>query len=285
MALLNADPAQNNNSDNQNQNNNQNPDQNANNQNQNQEEIPGWLQKIEDKNLQANPTLRRLKSEQALAVSYVELRNKLGENPIVIPNEKDPVEKWNEFYAKLGRPEAAEKYAFKPPEGVAFDEQIDKEFRLEAHKLGLTQKQFEGVNSWVANLAKTMTEKETKTHNARVAKAEADLKKEWSGDYDKNLAVANAALKRWGGPDFGKLLAEKGLDGDAAVVKFFASLGKATMSEDELKGLNASNGPTSIKSRAQLEEMMKDPRYWKDPEYRKEVEKGFQALYPQAQNA
>lgn len=242
-------------------------------------EIPGWLQKIEDKSLQEDPTLKRYKSEHELALAHVELRRKLGANPIAVPNEKDPPEKWDEFYGRLGRPESADKYVFAPPQGVEYDAELDRDFRLEAHRLGLSQKQFEGVNQWVTKKSMDIQASSLAAHNKAVAESEEALKKEWGGDYNRNLAIANAALRRVDGG--GKILArlkEKGLDGDADMVRFFCDLGKRTMEESELKGV-ARRPSSHIRSRAQLEEAMKDKRYWSDPEYRKDIENGFRALY------
>jgi hypothetical protein len=274
MALLDTDSAQA--TDNQNQDKSKGQD-NAKAKDQ-PVETPGWLATIEDKNLQENDTLRRFKNPHALAVSYVELRNKLGANPVSVPEDKAPPEKWDEFYNQLGRPDKPEKYEFTKLEGMEREPEMEQSFRLQAHALGLSQKQADGLNRWVGELAKGKLDTDLKAHNKMVEEAEATLKKEWGNDFQKNLAIANKALHRFGGKAVGEKLKAKGLDGDPDLVRFFHTLGKATMEESELKGLGTGRQP-GLKSRAQLEEMMKDPRYWKDSEYRRIVENGFAALY------
>lgn len=245
-------------------------------------ETPGWLAGIEDKNLQENDTLRRFRDPHALAVSYVELRNKLGTNPVSVPDDKAPPEKWDEFYNRLGRPDKPEKYELTKLEGMEREADMENSFRLQAHALGLSQKQADGLNRWVGELAKNKMDTDLKAHNAMVEEAEATLKKEWGNDYAKNLAIANKALHRFGGKELGERLKAKGLDGDPVLVRFFATLGKSTMEESELKGLGTGRQP-GVKSRAQLEEMMKDKRYWTDTEFRRVVENGFAALYGEQQ--
>jgi hypothetical protein len=276
MVLLDTDSAQKGTSDNQDQNQKPQPEKGK----DQKVEVPGWLQTIDDKNLQENETLRRFKDPHALAVSYVELRNKMGANPVSIPEEKAPAEKWDEFYNRLGRPAEPDKYEFGKMDGKDPDPELDKSYRMEAHRLGLTQKQAEGLNQWVYGLAKDRAEADLLAHNKAVEEAEATLRKEWANDFAKNLAIANKALVRFGGKDLAKVLQAKGLDGDPAMVRFFLNLGRSTMEESELKGLGTGRKP-GLKSRAQLEEMMKDKRYWSDPEYRAIVEQGFQALAAQ----
>lgn len=240
--------------------------------------IPSWLQSVEDKNLQENETLRRFHTPQALAVSYVELRNKLGANPVAIPEEKAPPEKWDEFYNRLGRPEKPEKYELTAIDGLDRSPEAEKNFRLKAHQIGLTQRQADELNKWVGELHIEKTQADLQAHNKTVEEAESILKKEWGNDYAKNLVIANKALHRFGGKDLAKVLQSKGLDGDPAMVRFFMTIGKTTMEESDLKGMGTGHQP-GLKSRAQLEEMMKDKRYWTDSEYRKIVENGFAALY------
>jgi len=240
--------------------------------------VPEWLATVKDKKLAENETLRRFKDVDSLAASHVELRSKLGANPVSIPDEKAPQEKWDEFYGRLGRPEKPEKYEFSKVEGIEPHAETESAFRVQAHKLGLTQKQADGLNRWVGELAKTHAETGLQAHNKAVEEAELGLKKEWGKDFDGNLVIAQKALHRFGGKDLGERLKAKGLDGDPVVVKFFHALGKATGEDADLKGVGGGGQPRT-KTRAQLEQMQKDPRYWSDPTYRATVTKGFEDLY------
>lgn len=89
----------------------------------------------------------RFKNPAELAKSYVNLSKayskKFPENTVEIPSEDSPPEKLEEFYNKIGRPESPDKY--KAPEIDNLDKEALGQFNEFAHKLGLTEKQYEGI--------------------------------------------------------------------------------------------------------------------------------------------
>ena len=59
---------------------------------------------------------------------------------------------WNEVYDKLGRPESAEKYSLDAKsEVVNLDEAAIKSFAEQSHKLGLNNKQAQGILEFYKN--------------------------------------------------------------------------------------------------------------------------------------
>ena len=253
-------------------------------QNQNQGgEVPGWLEAIEDDNLKNDATLRRFKEPQALAVSYLDLRRKLGDNPIVKPRDDDPPEKWDKYYKALGRPDAPEGYEFTPIEGVETDDAVLDQYRKVAHEIGLTTPQADRLNQWVADLAKQIQADQENAAKEMATKTETELRKEWGSKYDESVKLATKALKYHGGEGLEQALKDAGLLNHIEVVRFFHKLGMQT-SEDLLKGVGDSTSQSTKYTRAQLERMMLDPRYRdpmkRDPAFVAEVTRGFQELYP-----
>lgn len=248
---------------------------------------PEWLEALGDDGLKGNDTLKRFKTPRDLASSYLEIRSKLGENPVVMPGDKDPPEKWEEFYKRIGRPESPDKYTLTKVEGLPDNSDMEKSYLDAAHKLGLTQKQADGLNQWVSGLAKAKQEEDTAAFNQRTEQAEAALKKEWGKEYEGNLSLANQVIAGFAGKELGAFIKEKGLDNSPEMVRFLVKVGKA-MGEDRLKGMDGSY-KKGAKNREQLEEMMRDPRYHdptrRDPAWIKAVEDGFKALYPEERAA
>ena len=67
---------------------------------------------------------------------------------VKIPGENAAREEVDAFYTKLGRPESADKYSFKPPADVNVDgvtSQHFKAFAQKAFELGLSDRQLSGV--------------------------------------------------------------------------------------------------------------------------------------------
>lgn len=99
-------------------------------------------------------TLEQYKDLNGLVKSHIELNKMLGDR-VKLPSENSTPEEINKFYAKLGRPEAVDKYEFKNPEqlpeGFNIDEAGVKEFKELAFKLNLTQKQADELRGYYVN--------------------------------------------------------------------------------------------------------------------------------------
>lgn len=92
--------------------------------------------------------LSKFKDPASLGKSYMELQKKLGErdvNTLTIPGEGATPEERAAFLTKLGVPESADKYEFRPmeglPEGFEVTSEMDKKFAEVAKKANLTQNQ------------------------------------------------------------------------------------------------------------------------------------------------
>ena len=195
-------------------------------------------------------------------------------NGLQVPGENATAEELNAFYAQLGRPESADKYAL--PEDLTFHEGIDAAAEKQSladvsFKLGLTNKQ-------AAELAKIYAEKQNETFKESETKIrqkfdEAVLSA-FGQDYKANLGLAKRAAKAY---DIATTLDNEQLSTNPTVLKILAELGKH-VGEDSFEGGSSESKET------QLEEAL---RIQKSPEYingdkvaRRKVREIYQKVYP-----
>lgn len=132
------------------------------------------------------------------------------------------------FYNKLGRPDAADKYDLKMPDGA--DAELANWFKQTAHKSGLSSKQaaslFDAWNEMSASRMEAMNQE-------AIANSEAELntlKKEWGQGYEANIDAGKRAVAALG---YGEeqLNALESKMGTAEMLKLFAAVG-SKMGED-----------------------------------------------------
>jgi len=123
------------------------------------------------------------------------------------------------------------------PEGVPIDEGVNKNFREQCVKLGVTKDQAQGLMDWEIQTGKEMRQQ-------LIADGTKELKEAWGAGYEakRSLAMrAVTALDRRMGGKFANALAARGLADDAVVVQAFAHIGEM-ISEDTLSGGNGGAG-------------------------------------------
>lgn len=183
--------------------------------------------------------------------SYSELEGLVGKS-LQVPGEKATPEEWNTFYSKAGRPETADKYEFKKPDGLPADLPYDDNMATASkswmHDAGLSQRQAQVVHD---HFARFMGEQQTAAMKKIAGDVEAAhdaLVKEWgpqdSEGFKSNLSLAGRALTKLGLADVLKargVLLNDGAITDAQVAKAFAAVGDAMFKEDGLDP-NASQG-------------------------------------------
>ena len=197
---------------------------------------------------------------------------KIGASPdsvVAIPGADD-TEGWKAFYAKLGRPESADKYTLpnvKLPEGLVVDDALRANFTARAHDLNLTNKQAEGLYEWWNS---QMGSAHTTTSQAKaVATQQAldGLKTEWGQAFESKLTEAKAAVAHYGDADLVAYLNDTGLGDDPRLIKTFAKLG-AQLREDGLVGRGDTGGRDGVLSpteaRQQIAHLRGDEAFKKD---------------------
>ena len=164
--------------------------------------------------------IRGFKDINAFAKSFNEGQAFIGKG---IPDENTPADIADAFYAKLGRPESADKYSWQPPEGISVagaNAENFKAFKEECFKLGMTDKQVSGVLGRWSNIINDIMAAEQKKYaeSIKVSKESLSAPNEWGDKYDDKL---NAVLKRIDDMGIRAQLESAGVLYDARVLKAF----------------------------------------------------------------
>jgi hypothetical protein len=198
--------------------------------------------------------------------SYTELQRDYTAkttNALTLPGENATPEDWNAFYAKVGRPEKAEGYEFKLPDGLPQDMPYDGKMaelsKVWAHEAGLTPKQAQAMHDGFARHMAETYAAANEASNKAVESAHAALTKAWgdpeSPGYKRNVELANRAIRAQGGDALVAELKQIGaLDAQGNVksptlAMTMAKFGEALFAEDAIHGgPNAMSNPFSPKS-------------------------------------
>lgn len=178
-----------------------------------------------------NPNFNKYKTVKDFAEGHESLISKLG-TTISMPGENATQEQLNDFYNKLGRPEAPDKYEFedKLPEGWKINEELDTEYRGLAHSIGLTAKQAQELRAFYNTAVETAHTNNTKEVQERLAKDHevnvGKIKEMWGADYKAKTTIALNTAKSVLSQDTLDYLDATGLGNNATFVKDFYELSK-----------------------------------------------------------
>lgn len=168
--------------------------------------------------------------------SYIHAQNLIGKDKIPVPNEHYTEENWNEFFNKIGRPDISEyKIENKVPEGLTADDNMFKNFKETAHKLGLLPKQAQGISDFYNGFIAETMKSHQEANEKELKEAITSLKKEWGQGYDSKIKAAEAGLKQFATSEEIQELQKTGLMDSPIVTKLFAKIGEG-LSEDVFKG-------------------------------------------------
>lgn len=107
---------------------------------------------------------------------------------------------WDAIYAKLGRPESADKYQLADPqglpEGLVLDPGVKTGLATLAHELGLNQKQTAKLYEKTINGRVEAFKTALSGEADGLRQAEATLKTEWGAAYEQKIAGINTAIDR-----------------------------------------------------------------------------------------
>jgi hypothetical protein len=168
----------------------------------------------------------------SLVKSHLHLTRKFG-GMVAIPGKDAKPEEVTAFKGKLLEggylpvvPDSPDKYEITKPEkltdGVMWNDELAKDFRATAHKLGLTNDQAKALVNYHAELVGKMSAGYQVTQEQATAK----LKEKWGADYDNNLALAHRAIKaHLSDPETVKFLEETGLGNHPKLAEIMAVVG------------------------------------------------------------
>jgi len=224
-----------------------------------------WKEAISQE-YRSNPNIEKFTELDALAKSYINAVSMIGTDKIPLPGKSATDEQWNEVYNKLGRPESADKYKLEFKTDVApVDENVIKGFAQNAHKLGLNNKQAQGILEFY----KSTLEGSAKEMSVNMETAQADatnaLRSEWGRAYDDNLRKAADVAQTYLEPELLDTQLRDGsrLGDNPKIIKAFANIANL-LSEDKIIGAEADNALQGRDIEKEIDELTTDKQgaYW-----------------------
>ena len=228
-----------------------------------------------------DPSIEKFTEIDALAKSYINATKMIGQDKLVIPNNNSTDDQWNEVYSKLGRPESADKYELDAKsETVPMEESAIKSFAEQSHKLGLNNKQAQGILEFYKNnMEGTAQQSKIDTETAQV-QAEQQLRQEWGRDFEGKVKQAGALAKANIDPDVLDMQLQNGIRlGDhPEIIKGFAKIA-SMMSEDKILSTESENVNTTKDLESEIAAIMnnRDGPYYNNshPDHDKMVQQVY----------
>ena len=239
-----------------------------------------WKSSISEE-FRNDPNIEKFTEIDALAKSYINATRMIGQDKVAVPNKNSTEDQWNEVYSKLGRPETADKYALNiESEAVAMDENAIKSFAEQSHKLGLNNKQAEGIlDFYKNNMEGTAQQAKIDTETAQ-AQSEQQLRSEWGRDFDSKVQQAGAIAKANINPEVLDMPLSNGMRlGDhPEVIKGFAKIA-SMMSEDKMVATESESVNTVADIESEISAITNDTDgpYWnkQHPDHDKSVQQVY----------
>jgi hypothetical protein len=210
-------------------------------------------------------TAKGWKSPADVLTGYVQIEKTIGLDKLPLP-PKDAQgnrdwAKWEGWNA-LGRPESADKYVVKAPEGKQFSD-TDKAFHAAilpvAHAAGLTQAQLDALAEAFTGFTGKQGEVMAAQRAERAGKATEALQQAFGADYTAKVDLAARALRTFGGDDAVKayqaaaLLDEQGNVLDPSLAIMLAKIGDALQEDGQLPGEKRGSGAITTAAGAKAE--------------------------------
>ena len=213
-----------------------------------------------------DPNIEKFTEIDALAKSYINATKMIGQDKVVIPTNNSTEEAWSEVYDKLGRPESADKYSLDAKsEVVNLDENAIKSFAEQSHKLGLNNKQAQGILEFYKNnMEGTAQQSKIDTETAQ-AQAEQQLRQEWGRDFEGKVKQAGALAKANINPEVLDMTLSNGtrLGDHPEIIKGFAKIA-GMMQEDKIVATESENAQSVNNIEDEISSIVNDKNsaYW-----------------------
>ena len=209
-----------------------------------------WKESISE-TYRNDPSIEKFTEIDALAKSYINATRMIGQDKIVVPNKNSTEEVWEEAYTKLGRPETPDQYNLKiESDVVKMDDSAIKSFAEQSHKLGLNNKQAEGILDFYKNNMEGIAQQSKIDTETAQAQSEQVLRQEWGREFDAKVKQAGAIAKANINPEVLDMTLSNGtrLGDHPEIIKGFAKIA-SMMSEDKMVTTESEN----VNSNADIE--------------------------------
>jgi len=239
-----------------------------------------WKDSISEE-FRKDPNIEKFTEIDALAKSYINATRMIGQDKVVIPTNNSTEEQWNEVYDKLGRPESAEKYSLDAKSKVvSLDDNAVKQFAETSHKLGLNNKQAQGLlEFYKQNMEGTAQQAKIDTETAQ-AQAEQELRSEWGREFDAKVKQASSLAKANIKPEILDMTLSNGtrLGDHPEIIKGFAKIA-GMMSEDKIVSTESESVQSNQSIQDEIDSIINDKAspYWhkSHPNHDKQVQQVY----------
>ena len=239
-----------------------------------------WKESISE-TYRNDPNIQKFTEIDALAKSYINATRMIGQDKVVIPTNNSTEDQWNEVYDKLGRPESAEKYSLDAKSKVvSLDENAVKQFAETSHKLGLNNKQAQGLlEFYKQNMEGTAQQAKIDTETAQ-AQAEQELRSEWGREFDTKVKQASSLAKANIKPEILDMTLSNGtrLGDHPEIIKGFAKIA-GMMSEDKIVSTESESVQSNQSIQDEIDTIINDKAspYWHKghPNHDKQVQQVY----------
>ena len=239
-----------------------------------------WKDSISEE-YRKDPNIEKFTEIDALAKSYINATKMIGQDKLAIPTNNSTEEAWNEVYDKLGRPESAEKYSLDAKSKVvSLDENAVKQFAETSHKLGLNNKQAQGLlEFYKQNMEGTAQQAKIDTETAQ-AQAEQELRSEWGREFDTKVKQASSLAKANIKPEILDMTLSNGtrLGDHPEIIKGFAKIA-GMMSEDKIVSTESESVQSNQSIQDEIDSIINDKAspYWHKghPNHDKQVQQVY----------
>ena len=230
---------------------------------ENQVASEDWRSSIPE-DLQNDPSLADIQDVAGLAKGYVHAQHMIGADKVALPGRDATQEELDNFYNKLGRPESSDGYET-PTENmpeVPLNDELQKQFFDEAHRIGLNKTQAAALIRWQAQQVESHQIAQQDNQEAELQHAEETMRKEFGKAYTEKMDMAINAAKEFGGEELLEVLNSTGLGNNPAIIRAFANIGKA-VANDEIIGGGGRQGfmMSPSEAKAQIANMKRDPNF------------------------
>ena len=239
-----------------------------------------WKDSISEE-YRKDPNIEKFTEIDALAKSYINATKMIGQDKVAVPTNNSTEEAWNEVYDKLGRPESAEKYSLDAKSKVvSLDDNAVKQFAETSHKLGLNNKQAQGLlEFYKTNMEGTAQQAKIDTETAQ-AQAEQTLRSEWGREFDTKVKQAGSLAKANIKPEVLDMTLSNGtrLGDHPEIIKGFAKIA-GMMAEDKIVSTESESVQSNQNIQDEIDSIVNDKAspYWNKghPNHDKQVQQVY----------
>ena len=220
----------------------------------------GWIETLPEE-LREEESLKLYSDLPNLAKALVHAKKAVGKNKVAIPTDKSTDAEWDAFYEAVGRPKTADDYQVAVPDDLQeiFTDERMKRARERAHKLGITQGQFEAYLSEEMQEAVNLLNAEEERNKQERVQVSEQLRQEFGQAYDERLHVAKRLVAEAIPNQEAQLNFIEKFGDDPDFIRFASVVGARMVESKNLVATLSKDTPKEARKR--IEELQNTPGY------------------------